>query len=209
MRNTPSKGTSYSPAQLVYNTSLRGPSDARFIAFVPKREITDNGHVNDGKIKLRKYIDDYKKAYDQKTTSKEFKLGQQVLIKRPITTAMDRLYDGPYKVVERNPPNYTIGNSDNGSITVVHHNRLKLYKDYSCLEDTSDDEIEEADASQATIPKNTEQSIGKRRIKIPEENLEFVKQKLPSFLERGVMSGDRRTQVNRAPEMCNLNGQST
>ncbi|KII73888.1 Retrovirus-related Pol polyprotein [Thelohanellus kitauei] len=186
MRNTYGKATGYTPAELVYNTSLRSPSDAKLIPFAKMLRINDE-HLIKVKENINRHATKYKGYYDRSTTENQFTIGQQVLLEKPSWSGFDSRYDGPYTITKKRYPDYKIKSSLNGSETVVHHNRLKLYKNPGCVVNSSDDEFED-NMNIEREPEARAETMEKRRIKIPAENLEFVKKNLPSFLERGGMS---------------------
>ncbi|KII71821.1 Pro-Pol polyprotein [Thelohanellus kitauei] len=212
IRSTPSKSTGFSPAELAYNTSLRTNSDADIMPIDHKAKPISDSQFDQARMNIIKNSKKYKTHYDKSSVSKVFQNGDKVLLKRPVTSGFEQRYDGPFEIIESRPPNYVIETKE-GRLLNTHHNRLKLYKETTGEMKQRITNIDDEDDDKETISMETEKGNSpleaKRIIRIPPENLGYVKKYLPNIFKRQGMSEDRtRTQENRLSQMLKFNGQS-
>ncbi|KII67406.1 hypothetical protein RF11_05330 [Thelohanellus kitauei] len=212
IRSTPSKFTGYSPAELAYNTSLRTNTDADIMPMDHKTKPISDSQFDQTRMNIIKNSKKYKTHFDKSSVSKVFLNGDKILLKRPVTSGFEQRYDGPFEIIESRPPNYVIETKE-GRLLNTHHNRLKLYKETTGEMKQMITNIDDEDDDKETISMETAKGNSpleaRRIIKIPPENLSYVKKYLPSIFKRGGMSEDRtRTQENRLPQRSKFNGQS-
>ena len=91
-----------------------------------------NFHQEIVKDKDKEKVAKYKAAYDEARRDITFEVGQLVLLKRPFKTgALERVYDGPFKIAEKKSDlNYRLEKLDGSNLAihdVVNISRLKPY----------------------------------------------------------------------------------
>ncbi|KII60776.1 Retrovirus-related Pol polyprotein [Thelohanellus kitauei] len=198
MRNTISKSTGFAPTSLVYGRKLRSRTEAIYdINKINSYNTQINESSMDKRIKqltearanIEKSQTNYKKIYDKGHIPCEFDIGDKIMVRKYKTNSLEQPYVGPYEIIEKNGPVYTIYIQGTGKYK-VHHNRTKKFyglnhptvnKNPQPYDDEEENEEEKEDA--------TKLRRSSRTIKIPPENIEFIKKSLPSFLRRGGMSG--------------------
>ncbi|KII71811.1 hypothetical protein RF11_01355 [Thelohanellus kitauei] len=185
-------GTKYSPAESVYNASVRSTSDSIFNSSFNPKVMKDNDHVEKARIDSLSNAYKYKSVYDKHIPSDQFEVGKYALIKKSEAHGLERTYEGPFQITAKALPNYTLRITGNGLKErkyIVHQNRLKRYNKLHS-EDSSSEEEHETVPQGNSITSQEEHTVPEKcKIKIPNEKLEFVKKNLPSFFNRGRMSG--------------------
>ncbi|KII75100.1 hypothetical protein RF11_12252 [Thelohanellus kitauei] len=121
-------------------------------------------NLNKVKEHINRQSTKYNGYYERSTLENQFTIGQQVLLEKPSWSGFDSRYDGPYTIIKKRYPDYKIKSPINATETVVHQNQDNM-------------NIGQEPGARA-------KTMEKRRIKIPVENLEFIRKNLLSFLER-------------------------
>lgn len=92
------------------------PAELKFRLQTSQKEARDNLIKN----KMTR-----KNKYDEKLNSIIYKPNDLILIKNETGTKLDKIYDGPYKVIRDLSPNVEI--DKNGKYDIIHKNRTKLF----------------------------------------------------------------------------------
>ena len=163
-REIPQESMRFSPFELLYGRTVRGPSSVLKQLWTDGEMDTDGREECDHVIHLRNTIADvcelahenlaqaaakYKKVYDKKTRDRQFQEGDEVLLLLPLKkNKMQVEWQGPFKVIQR------VGECDyrikiRGRTRLYHANLLKPYYRRECaqaaitpmvVEETSDAE---------------------------------------------------------------------
>ena len=127
-------------------------------------EIQERRHWICQKIQqeVEKKVAKYKAAYDEARRDITFEIGQLVLLKRPFKTgALERLYDGPFKIAEKKSDlNYRLEKLDGTNLAihdVVNISRLKPYfgkkeEEEVDIEESEEEEEEEEEEDAEELP---------------------------------------------------------
>eukprot|EP00745_Piridium_sociabile_P005869 TRINITY_DN137899_c0_g1_i1.p1 TRINITY_DN137899_c0_g1~~TRINITY_DN137899_c0_g1_i1.p1 ORF type:complete len:280 (-),score=57.61 TRINITY_DN137899_c0_g1_i1:5-796(-) len=142
-REVPQESTGYSPFELLYGRTVRGPMQVlRELWIHPERQ--ELSTAAEYVVKLRNKIAEscevaqqvleasstrYKKYFDRKTQQREFRVGEKVLMLRPVeTNKLEMEWKGPYTIIERTSiADYKI--EVRGKQKIFHANMLKLFKE--------------------------------------------------------------------------------
>eukprot|EP00745_Piridium_sociabile_P018024 TRINITY_DN2685_c0_g1_i10.p1 TRINITY_DN2685_c0_g1~~TRINITY_DN2685_c0_g1_i10.p1 ORF type:complete len:673 (-),score=123.75 TRINITY_DN2685_c0_g1_i10:131-2149(-) len=140
-REVPNESTGFSPFELLYGRTVRGPMQiVRELWVHPERQEMSTaaeyvvelrnkiaGSCEVAQAALETASARYKKHFDLRTKIREFKCGDKVLILRPVkSNKLEIEWQGPYQVVERSgPADYRI--EVHGKTKVYHANLLKLF----------------------------------------------------------------------------------
>lgn len=125
--------TRYQPFELVFGKSCNLPSslsDRIDVLYNPDNYVLELRYrlqkaSNDARKNLIKSKDLRKVKYDENSKEINFVKDDLVLIKNESGNKVEKLYNGPYKVLEDLGPNVKIV-KDN-KIEIVHKNRTKMY----------------------------------------------------------------------------------
>ncbi|XP_064103297.1 uncharacterized protein LOC135213249 [Macrobrachium nipponense] len=142
IRNTQQESLGYSPSELLYGRSVRGPLKVLYDVWLENQESGKDLHQY--AVTLKKQLDEarvfahqnllkaqksMKKRFDVKTVTREFKPGDQILMLNPTKKSLECRFEGPYTVVERRCNNVyeieTTGKRKDRHL--VHVNRLKPF----------------------------------------------------------------------------------
>lgn len=142
-REVPQDSTGYSPFELLYGWSVRGPLDVLKETWVAGQRTSESvlSHVLNMQEKLAKMQDivqenmtgaqrKQKQWYDRSARMREFQTGDQVLVLLPtITNKLAAKWQGPYRVKERvGSVNYRVEMHDHRKKNRVFHvNMLKKW----------------------------------------------------------------------------------
>ena len=143
IRDSKSESMGFSPFQLLYGREIRGPLKVLKETWINNQNLSTSPiqYVHDLKEKLSKmhdfaklhlstYQSNMKDTYDQKSCSRSFNPGDQVLVFMPNQlNALQSKFSGPYTVQKKvNDLNYVINTpGKRKSSKLVHINLLKMY----------------------------------------------------------------------------------
>lgn len=127
--------TKYSPFELIFGKQCNLPSNLQnnieplynYDNYPLELKFRLQKAHNDARIKLLESKNKRKVYYDKKSHPIQCKVGDRVLLKNQIGNKLDKIYTGPYEIVEIDPPNVII--LKNNKNYIVHKNNTKLYND--------------------------------------------------------------------------------
>ena len=153
-REVPQCSTGYSPFELLYGRTVRGPLQILQRCWTQEKDEGDEvrssyQYVLDLKEKLESTCklarealksshERYKKYYDRKARNRVYQIGDKVLLLLPTDNNKLLLqWKGPFEIIERNLPcDYKL--DVNGKVKTFHINMLKKYVDREKLDQEND-----------------------------------------------------------------------
>ena len=172
-REVPQESTGYSPFELLYGRSVRGPMYLLRALWTKEQREEVSKNVSQYVFELRNRLEDtckvvqenldrkaitYKKHFDRKAKPRSFLVGQKVLLLLPEKkNKLEMSWQGPFEIVEK------IGLSDyrinrRGKTKVFHINMLKEWQGepricaVSVVDQEDVNEIQELDSQRDKIP---------------------------------------------------------
>ena len=171
MREIPGDRLGFSPFELVYGRSVRGPlsilKDIWSDATLNEETKSTYQYIFDLRNRLEETADlaaknaeissnSYKKYYDRKTSDRTFKVGEEVLVLLPESSNKLLIsWKGPFKILERRNVDYLI--DFRGKPKLFHANMLKRYHrravsgNYSTFDEVPTDEVENVSKVQVAV----------------------------------------------------------
>ena len=128
--------TKYSPYELVFGRECRLPSSIEeeitnttsndnYESFINKLRNKLEVTYKDVESRLDIVRKTRKEKYDRTIRDIEFKIGDWVLVKKEVGNKLDKLFDGPFRVTNRNGSNLFI--QKGSRVEEIHANRAKLF----------------------------------------------------------------------------------
>ena len=214
-REVPNESTGYPPFELMFGRKVRGPmSILRSILTGEVKEFktrTAYDYLLDIKQKLQTACvyatnksecgkEKAKNYYDRSATTKDFRVGDHVLILKPqLLNKLDLRWAGPYEIVKKiGDLDYIIKTGD--STKVVHINRMMLYHHRQNPDDSRDHPTLAAVSGVVEAEEESQESLAAEGD--PEPGIPLDTIKTPDITEQTKLSdikmGDTLTKTQRA-----------